>query len=207
MSLVSDFAHYYNGTWIAQRVGNINCPVYVESVEQAGEFSSGDFSHEAEQALYILGERWNKNDQGQIVRERFNIPIFDSSLILESPDVGYLLHSRNVVSWTHINPVRQRAKGLISNKLRNGPNSGRGISGEMVYNLFNPDFPGLVTRFIFINPNDDKVYYKGALVGQVLPEDQRSARGQRMLNLLGVFKHITPDLEADYNVTLVETLV
>lgn len=206
MSLVTDFAHYYNGTWIAQRNGDINNPIYINSVDQNAPYSRDDFSHEAEQALVFYGDRWSKEPDGSFRSEAIVIPIFDPSLILESPDVGYLLHSRNVVSWTHINPVRQRAKGLMGNKLRTGPSVGRGIPGEMVYNLFNPTFDGLVTRFIYINPNDYNVYYKGARVGRVQNDVGRDRRGRLHLTLLDKFKHISSDLERDYAIELVASL-
>lgn len=204
MSLVSDFAHYYNGTWIAQKQGELNIPLFVTSVEQRGNFSSEDFSHEAELAMYFNCERWTRVD-GQMRQQQIEIDVFDPTLILESPDVGYLQHSRNVVSWTHINPVRQRAKGLMGNKIRNAPVHGRSISGEMVYNLFNPEFEGLLTRYIFIEPNNGKVYYKGAIVGQVQMDVPRNQYGNLTVHLLDKFKHIISDFE-NYSVSLVESL-
>ena len=208
MSLLRDFQHYYCGTWIAQRAERgINLPLYVLNVNQANRFGEDDFSHEAEMALTFEVERWSKNAEGQFERQVVQgIPVFDQSLILESPDVGYLQHGNNMVSWTHINPVRQRAKGLMGNKLRGAPPSmGRSIPGELVYNLFNPDFEGLVTRFIYINPVDGNVYYKGALVGQVDLSAGYGDNGRQSLNLLEKFKHISSDLSS-YNVELVETL-
>ncbi|QEM42654.1 hypothetical protein [Shigella phage SGF2] len=205
MSLVADFSHYYNGTWIAKRAGNINLPCFVIGVEQSGNFRSDDFSHEAEQALYFVVEQWYKNEQGHLRNTTMNIPVFDPTLILESPDVGYLFHNGNTVSWTHINPVRQRAKGLMGNKIRNAPGIGRSISGEMVYSLFNPEFDGLVTRYIYINPTDGKVHYKGALVGQVDLEAPRDSYGQQPMRLLEHFHHISENL-SNYNITLVDSL-
>lgn len=208
MSLLRDFQHYYCGTWIAQRSPDgKNLPLYVLDVRQQGNFDIDDYSHDAEMSLVFEAERWTKNSEGQFERQIVgNIPVFDHSLILESPDVGYLQHGNNTVSWTHINPVRQRAKGLMGNKLRGTPPSlGRSIPGDLVYNLFNPEFEGLVTRFIYINPVDGKVYYKGAYVGNVLLEAGYGDNGRQSLNLLEKFKHISSDLSS-YNVELVESL-
>lgn len=203
MSLVSDFGHYYINTWIALQEGGINYPLQIINVDQRGRYSRNDYSHEAEQALYFVAIKCSKDENGRFVSEQIEVDVFDERLILESPDVGYLKHGRNIVSWTHINPVRQRAKGLMGNKIRS-LNQPRGITGEMVYNLFNPDFEGLVNRFIFINPSDNNVYYKGAHVGVVDIQAERF-RGRQRLNLLDKFKHIAEDLSA-YNVNLVETL-
>lgn len=202
MSLANDFANYYCNTWIALREGDINHPFYVMGCDQSGDFARDDYSHEAEQALTFLGQKWFKDEQGRLRNETITVSVFDPRLIHESPDVGYLNHGQNLVSWTHINPVRQRAKGLMGNKIR-AINSPRGISGTMVYNLFNPQFEGLVTRFIFVNPHDGQMYYKGGRVGQVDMEVMN--RGRRPCRLLNKFKHIVPDLTA-YDVTLVETL-
>lgn len=204
MSLVSDFSHYYCGTWIAERRGNLNIPLFVMNVFQQGEFSRDDFSHEAEMALMFEAERWVKTDSG-FNRTAVQIGVFNPNLVLESPDVGYLQHGRNMVSWTHINPVRQRAKGLMGNKLRGVTSLGRNISGEMVYNLFNPSFEGLLTRFIFINPSDGLVYYKGAHVGRVLLSAGHDSRGRQTVQLLDMFKHIQSDFN-QYTVELVESL-
>jgi len=110
------------------------------------------------------------------------------------------------VSWTHINPVRQRVKGLMGNKIRSlSQPRGQGISGQMVYNLFNPSFDGLVNRYVFINPMTGETYYKGALAGKV---DMQAAmvRGRRPLNLLDKFKHIATDFDSTHTITLVESL-
>lgn len=202
MSLVQDFSNYYINTWIALKEGDINLPFYVMNVEQREEFSRHDYSHEAEQALYFVGQRWYKNSDGRLVHDVINVDVFDQRLIHESPDVGYLNHGRNMVSWTHINPVRQRVKGLVGNKIR-ALTTARSVSGQMVYNLFNPEFEGLVTRFIFVNPQNGFMYYKGAKVGLVNLEGQ--TRGRYPCTLLDKFKHITSDL-INYEVTLVETL-
>lgn len=204
MSLVNDFAHYYNGTWIAQKEGNLNLPLFITSVDQNGRFHSEDYSHEAEQALVFYADKWYKDSEGSLHRTQITINVFDPSLILESPDVGYVLHSRNIISWTHINPVRQRAKGLLGNKLRSAPGVIRNVSGEMVYNLFNPSFEGLVNRFIFINPQDFRVYYKGVYVGYVDVTSDR-VNGRQSLRLLDKFKHISQDF-GEYNVELVENV-
>lgn len=205
MSLVNDFANYYCNTWIALKEDDVNHPFFIMSVDQNGDFSRHDYSHEAEQGLVFLGTKWSKGSDGRFRQENITIPVFDARLIHESPDVGYLNHGQNMVSWTHINPVRQRVKGLVGNKIRQINTGIRGITGQMVYNLFNPEFDGLVTRYIFVNPHTGIVYYKGARVGLV-PQPAVRTRGRSAMNLLDKFKHIVPDLEATYTVTLVETL-
>ena len=204
MSLVHDFCNYYCNTWIALKEGNINHPLMIIDVRQNGDFRERDFSHEAEQAMYFVAQKWFKRDDGTYGQEGIEIPVFDPRLIHESPDVGYLSHGNNIVSWTHINPVRQRVKGLTGNKLRQIDRR-TNVDGRVVYNLFNPEFEGLLTRFIFINPNNGRVYYKGCHVGQV---DQQAAmvRGRLPCTLLEMFKHISPDFSGRYNVTLVNSL-
>lgn len=206
MSLVSDFANYYVNTYVALREGDINYPLMILSVDQNGQFSRNDYSHEAEQAMFFVAQKWFKRDDGTFSHETINVPVFDPRIIHESPDVGYLAHGRDLVSWTHINPVRQRVKGLMGNKIRSlSQPRGQGISGQMVYNLFNPSFDGLVNRYVFINPLTGETYYKGALAGKV---DMQAAlvRGRRPLNLLDKFKHIATDFDSTHTVTLVESL-
>lgn len=203
MSLISDFSNYYVNTWIAIREGEVNHPFLVSEVIQEDGYSRHDYSHEAEQALRFVGTKWSKNEDGRFSNQNVTIAVFHPSIIHESPDVGYLSHGRGLVSWTHINPVRQRVKGLMGNKIRQ-IQSPRGIEGSLVYNLFNPDFEGLVTRFIFIHPYNGNVYYKGCRVGSV-DLNAPMEMGRLPCTLLDKFKHITPDLE-NYNVTLVGSL-
>lgn len=204
MSLVTDFSHYYCNTWVALKEGEINHPFLIIAVDQSGRFSREDYSHEAEMGLTFVGQKWFKREDGTFGNTSMTIPVFDPRIIHESPDVGYLSHGRDLVSWTHINPVRQRAKGLMGNKIRQIDMS-RNVSGQVVYNLFNPSFDGLVTRYCFVNPGDGKIYYKGSLVGQV-DLSVPMVRGRRPCVLLSKFKHIEPDLVGKYTVTQVETL-
>lgn len=205
MSLRGDFNNYYSGTYVAFSEGGINYPLFVEEVFQSGDFSDRDYSHEAEQGLQFRTVKWSKNDNGTYNHESFRISVFDPRIIPESPDVGYLLHSQNTVSWTQINPVRQRSKGLLGNKVRVLGNSGRAIQGNLVYDLFNPNFEGLLTRYIYIHPYTGDIYYKGCHVGKVDLEASL-VRGLRPCTLLNKFKHIQPDFEERYIVTLVEAL-
>lgn len=203
MSLVNDFCNYYCNTWIAFKDGNINHPLMILDVRQNGNFRERDFSSEAEQAMYFVAQKWSKRDDGSYMQESIEIPVFDPRLIHESPDVGYLSHGNNYVSWTHINPVRQRVKGLVGNKLRQIDR--RSVDGRIVYNLFNPEFDGLLTRFIFINPNNGRIYYKGCVVGQV-DQSAPMVRGRRPCVLLEKFKHIVSDFQGSYTVSLVDSL-
>lgn len=204
MSLVNDFSNYYVNTWIAMREGDINYPLMVINVDQNGPYSRDDYSVEAERAMVFLAQKWFKRDDGTFTCETISVPVFDPRIIHESPDVGYLAQGRDMVSWTHINPVRQRIKGLMGNKIRQ-LNQPRGINGQLVYNLFNPEFEGLVNRYIYINPTTGESYYKGAKVGQVDLE-ATLVRGRRPIYLLEMFKHIQPDLESRYIITLVNSL-
>ena len=63
MSLVSDFANYYVNTYVALREGDINYPLMILSVDQNGQFSRNDYSHEAEQAMFFVAQKWFKRDQ------------------------------------------------------------------------------------------------------------------------------------------------
>lgn len=171
MSLVRDYQHYYAGSWVALIEGDLLIPIFVETVIDESDYSNDDFSEEHRSRLLIHGHRYDRRD-GRTRGSRINISVMSPDLVLESPDVGYVCSGRDI-RWSVIRPIRQRLKGMASNKLH-GANLGRGSdSASLVYDLFNPSFPGLVNRWLFVNPDNNKIHYKGAEVGLVVENEIR----------------------------------
>lgn len=167
MSLVRDYQHYYCGTWIAQKEGELNLPIYVEQVEDNSSFDSDDFSEEHRALLTFSGIKYIQNESNnRLVPVRVNISVLDPSLELESPDVGYVLSGRDI-RWTVIRPVRQRLKGMAGNKIHGASfsNGSSGAAARIIYDLFNPSFEGLVDRYTYVCPHTSVIHYKGAEIG------------------------------------------
>lgn len=166
MSLLRDYNHYYQQSWVGVKEGNLLLPVFVEQVLDSSDYDSDDYSEEHRARLEIHGHRYVKNNRGRVVSSRFSISVLDDSLVLESPDVGYISNGRDV-RWAVIRPVRQRMKGMVSNKLA-GMSLGRSQeNATLVYNLFNPEFDGMINRYLFVAPSTGYIYYKGAQVGVI----------------------------------------
>lgn len=169
MSLVRDYQHYYCGTWIAQKEGDLNLPIFVEQVEDNSSFDSDDFSEEHRALLTFSGIKYvQNNSNNRLTAVRVNIPVLDPSLELESPDVGYVLSGRDI-RWTVIRPVRQRLKGMAGNKIHGASfsNGSSGAAARIIYDLFNPSFDGLVDRYTYVCPHTSVVHYKGAEIGRI----------------------------------------
>lgn len=165
MSLRRDYQHYFCGSWIAWQSNGLLLPILVTDIRDRSDLSSEDFSEEHREQLYFMGILYQKNEAtGDLIETRIEKNILDPELITESPPVGYVQVGTSV-NWTHINPVRQRMKGLSGNKLRQVSINDR--QGRLMYDLFNPSFDGLLDRFTFINPLSNKIYYKGAEIGRV----------------------------------------
>lgn len=180
MSLHGDYSHYFCGSWIALVEGNVRVPLFVMDITDNSDMSSGDYSERHRAQLEFVCDRYDKDARGRIVRRREHFNVLNPNLILESPDVGYVKIDNNV-RWTHIVPVRQRMKGLTGQKVRQ-LSVGQG-TGELMYNLFNPEFPGLIDRYTYIAPHNNIIYYKGAVIGRVEPDNNR-------IVLLRIFKYL-----------------
>lgn len=184
MSLARDYHHYYVGTWIGLLENDILVPIFVEAVTDESGMDPDDFSEEHRSQLQLHGYRYDKRPNGRISGSRIAVPVLSTSLVLESPDVGYVCTGRDI-RWTVIRPVRQRTKGIISNKI-NGTNLGRSSdSASIVYNLFNPSFDGMITRYMFVSNRNNRIYYKGAEVGEI--------RDGSIL-ILSQFSYLTPQI-------------
>lgn len=188
MSLRRDYQNYFVGSWIAWQSEGLLLPIFVTDIRDRSDFDQDDFSEEHRSQLHFVGNVYKKNSEGEVIETRVEKNILDPELITESPPVGYVRLGRSV-SWTHINPVRQRLKGLASNKLRQVSINDR--QGRLMYDLFNPSFDGLVDRFTYVNPTTSKVYYKGAEIGSI-----DSSNNQILL--LSKFSHVKKRLIANY---------
>lgn len=176
MSLLTDYSHYYNGSWVALVEDGVSYPLFVHDVGDHSNRRESDWSEAHRQQLYFRGDKYSKDRRGNIHSERMEISVLDPRLILESPDVGFVKVG-GVVRWTAIRPVRQRLKGLSSNKIPQVQVNHR--QGELMYDLFNPSFEGLINRYLYIAPNTGFIYYKGARVGNI---DHGTQTG-RLLNI------------------------
>lgn len=168
MSLVRDYNHYYQHSWVGIQEGDLLIPIFVEGVIDSSERSNDDWSEEHREALQIHGNRYDKRERdGRIISSSIVVSVMNPALVLESPDVGYVSSGRDV-RWTVIRPVRQRLKGMAANKL-NGANLGRNNTetATVIYNLFNPNFDGMINRYLFVAPGNGRIYYKGAEIGEV----------------------------------------
>lgn len=203
MSLVRDYQHYYCGTWIAQKMGDLNLPIYVESVEDTSDFDSDNFTEEHRASLQFHGLRYTLNPNGRVTGSRVQISVMDASLELESPDVGYVLLGRDI-RWTVIRPVRQRLKGMAGNKIH-GANLSNGAgsnAAKMVYDLFNPSFEGLVDRYTYVCPHTNKIHYKGAEIGVC----DQTGRIFTVLTRFGYVRRRLANLYPDFTFQIVEAL-
>ena len=193
MSLVRDYHHYYCGTWIAQKEGELNLPIFVENIEDPSSFDSDDYSEEHRAQLNFSGIKYVQNNgNNRLVPVRVNIPVLDPSLELESPDVGYVLSGRDI-RWTVIRPVRQRLKGMAGNKIHGASfsNGSSGAAARIIYDLFNPAFEGLVDRYTYVCPHTSVVHYKGAEIGTVNQETSTFV-------LLAAFEYVVRRLRLAY---------
>ena len=166
-SLVRDYNHYYQHSWVGIQDNGLLIPIFVESVVDTSDMSSEDWSEAHREMLFINGYRYDKRERdGRIIASNISVSVMNPNLVLESPDVGYVCSGRDV-RWTVIRPVRQRLKGMASNKI-NGANIGRGNeTSSLIYNLFNPDFEGMINRYMFVAGSNNRIYYKGAEIGKV----------------------------------------
>lgn len=185
-SLVRDYNHYYQHSWVGIQENGLLIPIFVETVIDTSELSSDDWSEEHREQLMIHGIRYDKRERdGRIVASSITTSVMNPALVLESPDVGYV-HSGRDIRWAVIRPVRQRLKGMVSNKV-NGTNIGRGTeTSSIIYNLFNPDFEGMINRYLFVAPSNNRIYYKGAEIGQVF--DDR-------IHLINRFFYLIPQIQ------------
>lgn len=202
MSLVRDYCHYYQNSWVGLQEGNLLIPVFVEAVIDESGLSNDDYTEEHRSQLQIFGFRYDKRPNGRVAATRITIPVLSPSLVLESPDVGYVASGRDI-RWTVIRPVRQRIKGMVSNKVA-GTNLGRSTeAATMIYNLFNPDFEGMINRYLFVAVSgNNRIYYKGAEIGEI--------RDNTIL-LISRFSYLLPQITgceqyANLPVTQVEAL-
>jgi len=201
MSLLRDYNHYYQQSWVGVKEGNLLLPIYVEQVIDSSDYDRDDYSEEHRARLEIHGYRYTKNSRGRVSGSRFSISVLDESLVLESPDVGYISNGHDV-RWAVIRPVRQRMKGMVSNKVV-GTSLGRSNeNASIIYNLFNPEFEGMINRYMFVAPSDNHIYYKGAKVGVIT---------ETGVNIISRFSYLLPMLTAceqyrDLPVTPVEAL-
>ena len=180
MSLHSDYSHYYTNSWVALVENGIMYPLYVQDIRDHSNRSESDYSEAHRQQLHLLCAKYYRDQRGNIRSETLEVPVLDSRLILESPDVGYVKIG-SLVRWTCIRPVRQRLKGLASKKIQQGQVNHR--QGELMYDLFNPAFDGLINRYCYIAPSTNLIFYKGAKAGRMNHETQS-------VELLPLFKYI-----------------
>lgn len=191
MSLVRDYQNYYCNTWVALREGEILVPIFVENIDDSSDYSTDDFSEEHRRLLLITGRRYDM-DNGRLRASRIRISVLNEDLVLESPDLGYVLVGRDV-RWSMIRPIRQRLKGMASNKVQ-GTNIGRGTdNAKLIYDLFNPSFNGLVNRYLFVCPLDNSIHYKGVIIGRV---------DDTVIRLYQRFMYVFPQFTANPNYAL-----
>lgn len=200
MSLHSDYSHYYTNSWVALVENEVMYPLYVQEVLDRSRRRESDYSEAHRQQLYLQCVKYFRDGNNQIRSENLEVQVLDPRLILESPDVGYVKIG-SVVRWTCIRPVRQRLKGLAGNKIQQIQVNHR--QGELMYDLFNPDFEGLLSRYCYVSPSTNFIFYKGAKAGRLNHEDQT-------VEVLPLFSyifetHIQPDYPP-YNLVEVESL-
>ena len=180
MSLQHDYSHYYTNSWVALCEGDLMYPLYVSDIIDRSNRRESDFSEAHRQQLFLNAIKYFRDPNGRIRSENVEVSVVSQNLVLESPDVGYVKIG-NVVRWTCIRPVRQRLKGLASNKITQIAVNHR--QGELMYDLFNPSFEGLINRYCYISPQTGFIYYKGALAGKVNHDEQ-------VVKLLPLFKYL-----------------
>lgn len=189
MSLRGDFRNYFCGTYIGVRRNGMILPFKVDDVVDRSDFSEADYSDAHRNALRFVGYLYTSETE----RSQFTAGVADETLILESPDIGYYLDTRGKVRWIRYRTHRGRQKGVYQQKLV-GLNTG--ITGKLMYRLFNPQFDGLVNRHLYICPRDSVVYYKGVAIGKMI--DGR-------VHLLRRWQHINGMLR-DYQITVVDSV-
>lgn len=180
MSLHSDYSNYYTNSWVALVEDGIMYPLYVQDIRDRSNRRESDYSEAHRQQLYLNATKYYRTESGSIRSESLEVSVLDARLILESPDVGYVKIG-SVVRWTCIRPVRQRLKGLSGNKITQVQVNHR--QGELMYDLFNPAFEGLINRHTYVAPNTGFIFYKGAKAGRIIHEEQQ-------VQLLPLFKYI-----------------
>ncbi|MDW5598938.1 hypothetical protein VSS74_31555, partial [Conexibacter stalactiti] len=160
----TDYNHYYAGTWVVLKENNVNVPLFVLEVSDPSNRREHDYSEEHRAQLLLVCDRYDKDRSGRLRSSRCEVNVMNENLVLESPDVGYV-KTGDVVRWTHITPVRQRMKGVTGHKIRQVQVGQR--QGQLMYDLFNPEFEGLIDRYTYVAPFNNQIYYKGAHIGRV----------------------------------------
>lgn len=152
MSLANDFRLYYRGTYVGYRTsGGRVVPFYVDEVSGGGR----DYSLESQESLVFHGNVLY--DDRSTSR---NIELGDGTLVLELPELGYIVR-RNAPVWLTYKPVHQASKGLSGRRL-----VGSALNADVaraIYLAIHEQPDDLARQFFF--RGNGELHYKGRIIG------------------------------------------
>lgn len=148
MALAHDFANYYNNTYIGLRLNGKLVPFFVQNVHGG----RGDDIETLKVDGYYLenGER----------RFRENVLLRKTDVELTLPEVGYVL-VQGQARWLRYKPQRTMSKGLCGRRLVGAMMNDRVAAAIYERSQLHP----MAIQFMAHN---DKVLYKGRIVGEVV---------------------------------------